>query len=199
MLPFAQGDYTGQPLSVEGEYAHAEPFGARWPDGTWRYVRLTFPASAQAQERKLVEVRDAPVAAPGFGLSSAIRNTTGILFGVIVGDKAESPGAEFGGWRCIEANPLTKVFQSTVRVPGTPVWAELMLEFRSGFDHARWWLTVGAADMTRSEQSYRLPEIWFVARGPAVKMWHAPFKSARAEAEPGSVERAQDRQRRQVG
>ena len=176
VVPFAEGAYTGQPLAVDGKHAHAAPFGARWPDGTWRYVRLTFPHAIGAQERLLVDVTDGQGTVPPFRLADSIVGGGQLVFGLVAGGNASSPAAAFWGWECIEANPLAKTFRARLRLPTTPVWGELTIEFRHDLDHVRWWLTVGAADMTRSEQSYNLPPLWFVVRGPEVAMWHAPYK-----------------------
>lgn len=171
-LPFAPDTYRGEPLSIDGGYAHVTQLGPPWPDGSWRTASVQFQTTLGSRESKLVDVTSGGRPAPGFVFSKSWGKRAS-HFGI----HTPKNGHWFGPkWRIEEWTPLLLRLSARGRIPNTPFGAEIELEFRSGMDHARFWLDVGPADMTRPEQSYQLPPLWFSVKGPLVFPWDSQVK-----------------------
>lgn len=179
VLPFAQGVYFGGPLSIEGErdVVVAEPFGQRWPDGSWRYVRVAFRATVEASETTTRGVVGEIGDPTSFSFSPAmLAQMDDSVFSskIVVGGNEVSFGHP---WQQVHFDSaLLFRIRKTVRVPNTTLWAEMEIEFRSWMDHAGFTLRIGDSDPRDSEVTHKYPEIQWHHRGCEPVIWHGQCK-----------------------
>lgn len=163
VLPWARGTYHGGPLHVGGVTLQTEVIGARWPDGSVRYLRAHVPVSLAAGAVDLLTVRAAPGrATTAFVMTQPVRDAVAAFRAEL---EVGGGTASFGAWEAVEGGHLAIAYRSRLRVPGSPVWAELTLEAYSGLDHVRWWLHYGDSDPRDPLVKHQLGEVWFSISG----------------------------------
>lgn len=170
VVPFPQAaDYRGEPLAVDGHAIDVRQLGAAWPDGAWRQAVVHVPVHLGAGERRALEVRRTDV---GPGLFEWGPGVVAALPAWSFAIRAGGAVGPFTSWTVTEWTPLVRSIRARARVPGTPVWGELIVELGSGLDHARLWLTVGDSDPRDPEVSHVLPRVEFLERGGELVLEH---------------------------
>ncbi|MCB9889285.1 MAG: hypothetical protein H6836_06880, partial [Planctomycetes bacterium] len=74
VVPFAAGAVRApmQLVTDQGKVCQVEPMGARWPDGSLRYLRVDMPVQVAANERRRVKLFAHTGALPNFTPDSAV-------------------------------------------------------------------------------------------------------------------------------
>lgn len=190
VVPFADAaEYRGGPIRIAGgAQCTVSPFGATWPDGSWRQARVVLPLELQAREGRAVPLTfDAGGSAPPFRVSEAVRRGIGdLVVALAVGDRAQDV-LVFGPWVPIEDTHLTKAWAAVGRVPNTPVWAWFAMELGSGGEHLRWWLHYGTSDPRDPAVAWELPRIRLVVVKAAVGVHHQPHRVLASSVENGAT------------
>ncbi len=173
VLPWAQGEYYGQSLSVAGTALDVRQLGASWPDGSWRYARTHVPVRVEARSRVLVPVSRDTAAPTAFRWTQSVAQGAAKLRIIL---RVGAAAAAFGAWQPIENGNLVKAWRSRIRVPGTVVWGECVLEALSGHDLARAWISFGDSDPRDPALSHALPAIELEVAGAHPVVRHGQTK-----------------------
>ncbi len=170
VLPYSPGTWLGETLSINNEVIQTKYLGPSWGNGPYaRTVIVRFPVSLGPNETKDYSVVNNTGNYSYFGYSPYIvHGSRELLFGLMVGNSAIG----FNSWELVEYGNLVSVWRSKLRVPGTPVWAEIRVEVLSKQDHMKFWLQYGVSDSTVSEVAHDIPQVDFIVRGPKVSMRH---------------------------
>lgn len=176
VLPVREGVYRGQGLLVAGRPAAVRPFGAPHADGSPRYLRLSFHAELAPWEEARWDVEEMAAGdePERFDLHPRVAAGLGSLrLGLRVGKSM----IEWQGLEPVEVTGLTWRARLRGRVPGTPVWAELLLEAGDESPYLRWWLVYGDSDPRDQHVVHDLPEVVLVVQGAKPIVWHGDSKS----------------------
>lgn len=174
VLPFAEGTYRGEPLKLtSGPYAgrqlQSAPMGARWPDGSVRFARVYVPVDIAAGTVANRSVAIGQGTQVPFQWDPAVSAGAGRLS---IALKVGSSLLRFGPWELLENGPSVNVWRARGRVPGTPFWADVWLEFGSNLPFARFWLHYGDSDPTDPEVLHHVGEVRLIVTGPGVMLRH---------------------------
>lgn len=191
ILPIAQGVFRGgSPMravnatSESSEHVVQERVGLLWPDGSWRFARIHFRCDCPpGVDGKLVTIeRGQANIVPTFQLHADVAATLGIGWPVV---QLSVGGDSVDVWRqnqftVVQHTPLTLVLRFRARVPNTPIWDELFVQFHNNQRHARFWKWYGNSwidDPLRSAVDYTLPgNVNLLVRGARASLRHASMK-----------------------
>lgn len=199
VFSFKRGAYRGEPLArlgtagVVGSASIVRPFGAKWPDGSWRTACVSFPVMVDKSETQWADFAvGAGVADPWEWGAGVLR--TASVFGLML--RVGGNQAGFSRWEVLEANHLLRTWRSTVRIPDTPIVARFWLQAYSELDHMRFWLDYVDSDTGDAAVTHALGAAELFVTGPRVMIRHGrqkltshrPITNGIAlEIEPGSV------------
>jgi len=174
VVPFPPGTWMGEILSVNGETIQYSYLGALWSESSHaRTALVRMPVSLKAAETKDYTIDIKKGNYSQFGYSPYIvQGSRTLLFGLMVGQKAIG----FHTWKIEEAGHLLSTWTSKIRVPETPIWAELRVEVLSKQDHFKFWLQYGVSDSTIPAVTHNIPAVDFIVRGPKVHVRHSNDK-----------------------
>lgn len=169
VLPLAKGRYHKAP-SLETEHGLAcqvRPMGARWPDGSLRYLKLDVPVQVSKQQRLSLKLRPRTAALPGFRWHPAIVRgfqQVGLriwIAGQVVG---------LGKFQMLDDGPLVKVIRARGRARNSSMYAELTLIAGHDASHLRYHLVWGNSDPTNQDLSEDPGWVVFEASGVDVSV-----------------------------
>ncbi|MCB9878215.1 MAG: hypothetical protein H6835_11510 [Planctomycetes bacterium] len=171
VVPFAQGVAREAPqLSIADRPTVWEPFGARWPDGSWRQALCLF----EARVDKLSEVR-LPLLAGGGGVSDAeiAMPAHQLVVELRQGERVvrEAPVRV----RDLEKNPLRRVELRRARLADTGLVAELILTVGRDQRHIDVALTVFCSDPTIAAMQCPVDELAVRVKGMALVLRHPGY------------------------
>lgn len=178
-IPWAPGEYRGDPVLVGGVPAAATPFGAPWPEsvgGGARYCAVEFPVRLLARETRVLPVHLAPEAdTDARPTRFEVVATNRLSFAVSVG----STRVPLDTWVAIDGDGIVQVYRARSRIPGTTVWVEAHAEVLSGMHHARLSVRVGNSDPREPALSHQVGAVRVHVRGARVVLWYAGLDGVR--------------------
>ncbi|MFK7740054.1 MAG: hypothetical protein AB8H80_06985 [Planctomycetota bacterium] len=176
VVPFAQG-IAGEPpeLSIDDRPTVWQPFGARWPDGTWRQAICLFPVDlGPLSEVRLPLVAGARKPAAGeIKMPEAVHKDVSLSVSVRRGQRAVR--AEPQRVRDLESNAMRRVELRRCRVDDSGLVVELIVTAYRDQPHADvsvsiWFSDPGSPDMQR-----KVDELAIECRGMALVLRHAGY------------------------
>jgi hypothetical protein len=150
VMPLKAGDFAGVPFVVTKDDkvpCQAFAMGAKYDDGSLRYLRLEVPVDVQPRERRTIALLATDQTPPPFEKHGAIRNTIGVDTRLRVGQKTFA----FPEPALIEEGPVTKVYRSRLRATGSMLWAELTISLYTKLNYSKFTLQWGNSDPSNPE------------------------------------------------
>lgn len=175
VVPFAQGIAADNPGLMAGDYHTVwQPFGARWPDRSWRQALCLF----RAEVPRLSELR-VPLLAGNhtFGDESITMPTATITFVVRRGKSVER--VEAIRVRDLEKNAMRRVELRRARIGKSGLVAELIVTAWRDQRHADISLAVFFSDPTSKSMQRKFDEIGVECRGMGIVLRHSGFLGVR--------------------
>ena len=185
-VPFPRGAFRpGDRFEVPGVPSTIEPFGAPWPDGSYRFGRLTARLeNLLPGEERLLPVRAsaAPATLPPFEAGpwtqTAIAGFQVEIFAQLGGTFYTAP---FTLIDVVESTDARQTLLYRGRIPNTDLVYDLWITHFAGQDHARWELRVINADTTSHLWRSGIKSLGMLVHGalPFVQhaVWHGTQSS----------------------
>ncbi len=180
VVPFAEGSVRAAPeRHVPGSATVWQPFGARWPDGSWRQALCLFRAEVPALGERTLTLQEGPGPQPegDFGLPPHTYE-----FQWRHGEKSSRAPARLAG--ILEDNAARRVVLLHTRIPDTPLLAEVIVTGCRDQEHAQVDLAVFCSDPRTSAMQCDLDELAVECRGMALLLRHPGLFAMRQTTTP---------------
>lgn len=171
VVPFAQGIAKTNPRLMAGDFRTVwQPFGARWPDGSWRQALCLF----QAEVPRLSELRVPLLAGDTtYEAQKIAMPAAAITFVVRRGQSVERVRPK--RIRDLEANAMRRVELQRARIGKTGLVAELTVTAWRDQRHADVSLAVFFSDPDTPDMQRKFDEIAVECRGMGIVLRHAGY------------------------
>lgn len=166
VIPLSKGFYPDVPgvRTADGKVCQVHGMGARFEDGSLRYLRVEVPVETEADELQTVELAVSSPQTSGFVKHPAISGLTGVDARLRVAGLT----VDFPSPQRIEAGPVSETYRSRVRAGTSMVWAELTVTLYSDLPHARFTLQWGNSDPSQPQLQTDPGEVEVQFRGATV-------------------------------
>jgi hypothetical protein len=143
-VPFPRGAFTpGRNFVVEGLPSELEPFGARWPDGSVRFARLSVRLDLAPHRDVWVKVKEAPRNTSPFVSSPWLRSCLKRFdMAVVAGTTAGPRWARLKLHQVVERTDARITVWYQDRIPETDLVYDIWITFLSDQDTARFEMRV---------------------------------------------------------
>lgn len=160
----------------QGRACVVEPFGAPWPDGSVRFARAWLPVEVGASSTLVTSLHRGQGRVERFVQTPTMLETYR-LARFSIGATGPAGGVAFDHpWTLDGLDHLRYCCRQRVRVPNTPLWAELRIQYFSGLDFQRFTLVVVNSDPRDPKVTHQIPKLIWRLEGVIPVIWHAAVK-----------------------
>jgi hypothetical protein len=178
VVPFADGAVRSAPdLHVPGVVTVWEPFGARWPDGSWRQALCLFPAHVDAFAEARLPLAAGPGPTPP-GDAIAMPAATITFHATVGGVQTIAEPQRVGD---LESNAMRRVELRRARLGDTGLLVELCITAWREQAHAQVDLAVFFSDPRVPAMQCDVDELAVESDGLALVLRHAGYLDIRHE------------------
>lgn len=170
VVPLARGKLHKVPALITDakRVCQVAAMGARWPDGSLRYLRVGMPVQVKANQRRTVQLFEHTGAIPGFVVHPKVAAAGNVRAWFWANDFRTS----FPAPKLLESGPAFQLHRSRLRVAGTSIWAELTIVLPSGQPHGRFYLAWGNSDPSNPFLSEWVDQVELELGGVRVELEH---------------------------
>lgn len=142
VLPIAEGRLRSVPrlITDQGHHCAVRAFGARWDDGSYRYLAVNMPVDVGPGQTSTIDLTTTGTTPPAFAMHPAIVRK---LLDIRLSMRFGSSHVGFSDPVLLNQNHLVELFRRQLRVPGSSMWAELWVLVYRNQPHARFYLQWG--------------------------------------------------------